>query len=749
MNKRSSTHGAISILLVSVLLLGLLPFFPFWPTSIAEGDPDPIDYADLADDRAKVSATYARGNCWSVTALGEGQFAWRSEDPWVYSSSESKFVPYIASTSGDCYTVQSGLIAAELYRNKAVFFSPEMDRQAVGRETWLVFQRVGDEWNPVCASLTSYFQSQSMSSDETTVNVTGTWATAKGTLEVVYSFKEHLKHSVTWTPNQAGAYAIVQFWNETVYDSVKLGDGTVINRRTDDYTLGSSESICFLFYNESQPFGVFEDQSSAMDMLHKVFFAKGTITYEGITITDGVAWVFYNASHSVVGAGVPIIIDPDTYSSTNPTKDGVIWYSPGYYYPQWAATGFMIGDLGGSFKRAIFEWDISSISDSAVITLVNHTVRFGAESGECELDVYGFQEMQPSTVSGSFPDTPISVDWWTECKNGSIFYEGGAGFPNNAWYNVTLNSDGISYVSGCLSRNWFALAYSEEVFNDGDKNIVIYQEESGSYYSTITIIYTVNSAPVNDACDSDSTFDVGVDGWVNVTVYDENGGYLDLETVEINVTTSSSEVFILRWTNDTAVFTELSDSNGVCTLDATDSTRTNVNASADKFCFNFQVNAAPAKGACTVNATSVDAETASDSDVYSSEFSINFYLGITINDGSHSWSSMNPGSTDQALGDDGDIDVTVDANANFDLEAKGSGALASGGNSIALSSVEMHETTLGSAIALTTGYQDIPGLTDETRGTSQAKAFKLWISIPNPQQDGTYTYTLSVKGTEH
>lgn len=273
----------------------------------------------------------------------------------------------------------------------------------------------------------------------------------------------------------------------------------------------------------------------------------------------------------------------------------------------------------------------------------------------------------------------------------------------------------------------------------------------GETYDVIFYVYGTlsNVDPVNDACDSDATFDVGVDGWVNVTVTDTDGGYDKLDTVDMKVTTASSETFTLRWTESTDAFTETVDASGVCTLDATDSTRTNTDSDTDVYRFNFQINAAPLKGVCSVQVTTTDDAAATDVDTYSAEFSINFYLGITVNDGSHSWASMNPGTTDQALGDDEDIDVTIDANANFDLEAKGDGALASGGDTIALSNVEMHETTLGSAIALTTSYQDIPDLTDETRGTSQAKAFKLWISIPNPQQDGTYTYTLSVKGTEH
>ena len=151
-----------------------------------------------------------------------------------------------------------------------------------------------------------------------------------------------------------------------------------------------------------------------------------------------------------------------------------------------------------------------------------------------------------------------------------------------------------------------------------------------------------------------------------------------------------------------------------------------------------------------VKITVTDDDSNEDSDASTITFGVNFYLELTVDDGSHGWSSLNPGATDQQITTpvDGDVDLTVTANAAYDLEAKGSGALASGGDTIALSNVKFHENTLGSATTMTTGYQNIGGLTSEPAGASNAESFVLWLTVPNPQQDGSYTYTLYVQGTE-
>jgi len=131
-------------------------------------------------------------------------------------------------------------------------------------------------------------------------------------------------------------------------------------------------------------------------------------------------------------------------------------------------------------------------------------------------------------------------------------------------------------------------------------------------------------------------------------------------------------------------------------------------------------------------------------------FGVNFYLEMTVNDATHTWTSLSPGASQQTLATpvDTNINMTVTANAAFDLQGKVSAAPTSGAYTIPLSNLVVHESLVGSAVALTTGYVDIGGLISEAAGENQAKAFMLWLTVPNPQMDGSYTYTLYVQGIQ-
>ena len=118
---------------------------------------------------------------------------------------------------------------------------------------------------------------------------------------------------------------------------------------------------------------------------------------------------------------------------------------------------------------------------------------------------------------------------------------------------------------------------------------------------------------------------------------------------------------------------------------------------------------------------------------------------ITINTATHSW-TITAGQTDILI-NESTISITVSALANFDIQVKGSGALTNGSNTIALSNVKVNYT--GAAISLTTSYQNVPGLTDQTLGTDIDLTFQLWLTCPSPQPVGDYTYTLTVKVKEH
>ena len=170
-------------------------------------------------------------------------YRWVSAPQWVWNG--SAYVPYIFDKSHyqtDGYViVQAGLIGAEFHKGKVVYYDPNMTRLAVGRENWLVFKwdDTNGEWKPVCASLAQYFDSASFYEGEDYLNITATWLTNAGNLTIIYHFEENLKHTILWKPSNAGKYAVVQFWNETVYDQVKLSNATVI-KRTSDAIIGKA-----------------------------------------------------------------------------------------------------------------------------------------------------------------------------------------------------------------------------------------------------------------------------------------------------------------------------------------------------------------------------------------------------------------------------------------------------------------------------------------------------------------------------
>jgi len=128
-------------------------------------------------------------------------------------------------------------------------------------------------------------------------------------------------------------------------------------------------------------------------------------------------------------------------------------------------------------------------------------------------------------------------------------------------------------------------------------------------------------------------------------------------------------------------------------------------------------------------------------------FGVAFYSEISISDTTHGWTSLNPGASDQQINSPGDneIDFTIVANANWKTQTKGSGALTSGANTIALSNVKIHKDTLGSSASLTQTYADLGGLTNQSPPTTEsgtATYCTLWITVPNGTPPGDYTYTL-------
>jgi hypothetical protein len=259
-------------------------------------------------------------------------------------------------------------------------------------------------------------------------------------------------------------------------------------------------------------------------------------------------------------------------------------------------------------------------------------------------------------------------------------------------------------------------------------------------------IPATNTAPTNDACDSDATFTANIYGWSNMTVSDVDL-VANLQTVDIEVnTTGDAQTFTLRWTQATGVFSEVSDASGICSLGT--SVRVNIDADTDRICFNFSISVGGTVGACDVEATTTDDSSATDTDLYASEFTLAFYTSVTVDIATHSWSII-PGQNNITI-TEGTINITVTANANFNVQVKSwNASLANGANTIALSNLLVHKDTLASASALTTNYANVGGLTNQVAGTGVAITFVLWLTCPVGKPAGSYTYVLALQVTQY
>ena len=268
---------------------------------------------------------------------------------------------------------------------------------------------------------------------------------------------------------------------------------------------------------------------------------------------------------------------------------------------------------------------------------------------------------------------------------------------------------------------------------------------------------------ITDSDANNTSVDVWTEYYVNCTVTDDNT-LNDLENVTYIIwdetyadegsADSNVNHYTFRYENDTDTWEEVGpDAAGDSHLvsgNCSDPADHAVISGTFKLAFKLHktANYTALTTAWKIKTIAYDSDTSdSNQQLF---FGVNFFVELTVDDSSHAWSSLNPGDADILIDTpaDGKIDVTVTANAQFDLQVKGSGDLAKtgGGTPIGLGNVTIHEDTLGSSVSLTESYADIGGLTGLSSGESQAHSLKLWIDVPSGTEHGTYTYALDIQG---
>lgn len=483
--------------------------------------------------------------------------------------------------------------------------------------------------------------------------------------------------------------------------------------------------------------------------------------WTGIDFTE--TWIDLN----VVKADESTWVDRDVFTSSSIPKGSVCLASlvnraAGYEYNIGVRTD------GSSLTRYVSIHEAEGGGVNAVSMFVKSSVADGIieiwcedEATDCSVIIQGYFGSDMDFTELMTIDAVVGVAVWADWDLTALLDQDGRvcdflGLNTNTegefLIGVRKNGSGLNRVIvEHEAEGGGNTGFGMNAESDTDGIVELWDPSFRVYYITGYFKWTTggNNPPTNDVCDSDPNFDVDIYGWVKQTVTDIDG-VADLKTVEIQITTSDSKIFTLRWTQSTNVFSEESDTSGICTLDVSGSQRINIDSDTDRIEFKFMISVYAQYGNCDIQATTTDDQEASDQDNYPNDFTINLYTEITVNDGTHAWTGLSPGSTDILLTspEDFDVDVTVSSNAIFNLQAKGDGNLISGSDNIPVGNVKIHADTLESAISLTTSYQDIPGLTNQAIGGDLSKSFKAWITVPSPKEDGNYVYVAYVQVIE-
>lgn len=552
------------------------------------GPQSPVHIVEVYATTPVEEPEYFRGPNYETLSYPNGTTLWESASQYVWNG--SAYVPYIINNtyaSKGYITVQAGLIGAELHKGKIVYYDPNMTTLAVGRENWVVFEKVDADWKPVCASLEKYFDSMFLTEESEYVNVTATWTTPKGDLTIVYHFEENLKRTVTFDPIDDGQYAVAQIWNNTQYEKVRLTNAMII-KKNDNVVVGKSDALTVLFHNDVQPFGIMEDQTLAEDKLKYVIFAGGTVNYQGFSITDAVAWIFGTWT---LNSNETLTIDPTTSTFYTGSGDGHVsrvdadwdtchdatWGSGSQTDYEDFYVGSDYSTILSSFfiHRAYLPFDTSSLPDDVLIQSAILNISVYDVEGVGTRNFSLVQTSQPSTYLLTNDDFELcgAIDNPTEGADRITI-------TSTGWKCWTLNATGLAWIS---KTGWTKLGIRtgwldcDDVPPENDVQEAYIYCDSSESTAPPQLKVTWTTDPTINEFEAPSTVYAHDYFFLNATINDLNG-----VTDFLNATIELNGTIILKWTNATNTFSEESDPSNYCLLNASACVRTTVNSTAYK-----------------------------------------------------------------------------------------------------------------------------------------------------------------------
>jgi len=422
--------------------------------------------------------------------VGTNVYSWESAPQWVWNG--SAYVPIIYNdmyATDGYYEVRSGLIGARIYDYYATFFDPNMTEVRLYDERWEVQEFKNNKWNDIGAQSGSPVFS--ISQAETCVNITKSFHSWAGWLNVTYTFREGapLKHTVVFRSELAGeeTFRVVQRWAGIAAAKVKHMKGEDVVTTT--MTINSP---WFRFEKANGSLSVYENQ---WDM------------YYGVNETTGGVYVFENENLKPVeidvhaqglkadfvfgnwtlASGESLVVDPNTFTNDDPTEDGYVEYDGGEYtFTKVIDTDYLrMGESSPLFWYGYIEWDISGIPD-------------GVDVSDSDFYYHGQRYEEPTQIFAMEhkPSTSAASTVFNDASNGTCYFDR-IDFPvvgENQHLDLggTVDAD----IENQLTVDWFAIGFSNWQWVSGDNNHIYCKEyASATPPPKLVVTYSVNNPP--------------------------------------------------------------------------------------------------------------------------------------------------------------------------------------------------------------------------------------------------------------
>jgi len=545
-----------SAAIVVLLLLGV--FSQALPSSqVYATEPDPIDVG-LTDPLAKINATYARGDSWSLEYV-DGKYVKTYNLPlWIFDG--SSFQPYIYQdnyTTLGFHQIKNGLIGVRLYDYYAVFYDPQIEEVRVYDERWEV-----QEWRPQGQGSWSDLGAQSgspswqVSGNSTTMVISKSFTSWAGVLVLDYIFREGqpLKHTITFTSSleESTTFRVIQAWAGIVGDRVAhVGGTSIISAET------VIESPIFTFLKTDDSLSVREDQSAMFYLRNETtgqIQIKTSQNIKPVSVDLHAQGLKANFifSNWTLAPGEILTIDPDT--STYDYNDDV--NNDAYYYEleyQGSEPSPIAADATGDGELADY-----TLIDSLDTDRWASQGSFGTDNWAIGQQNFHFLiDEDAATISQIDIIINIARDYWKqtnrvekiEIKTDSgyaLITDTISAITTYTNYSLQISSNFADYLDG--SNKLFIRAYNSAQ-GQGAGGAGLYTD-----WIQITVTFSLNNAPTLtsasnlDMKDSDNIY--GGDGYSTFRLISEDtDGATDISGAYLRGMNEAGVLWEVRGTN--------------------------------------------------------------------------------------------------------------------------------------------------------------------------------------------------------